>query len=134
MNKNEAIKTLQELWRETNDSWYEEAYNMAIEALKQPSNATKLLDDGTLKVKVSNVLDIKRIMVTDGNVIYDSYYPDRPQGEWLEVEDCIGDVHYKCNQCGVEWTFPYGTPKDNDANYCPKCGADMRGEKHEFSK
>lgn len=35
MTKAEAIKTLRELWRETNDSWYEEAYNMAIEALKE---------------------------------------------------------------------------------------------------
>lgn len=34
MTKDEAIKTLQELWRETNDSWYEEAYNMAIESLQ----------------------------------------------------------------------------------------------------
>lgn len=33
MTREEAIKTLRELWRETNDSWYEEAYNMAIEAL-----------------------------------------------------------------------------------------------------
>ena len=35
MTKAEAIKTLRELWRETNDSWYEEAYNMAIEALEE---------------------------------------------------------------------------------------------------
>lgn len=35
MTKKEAIKTLRELWRETNDSWYEEAYNMAIEALER---------------------------------------------------------------------------------------------------
>lgn len=30
----EAIKTLRELWRETNDSWYEEVYKVAIEAIK----------------------------------------------------------------------------------------------------
>ena len=34
MKRKEAIKTLQELWRETNDSWYEEALDMAIEALQ----------------------------------------------------------------------------------------------------
>lgn len=34
MTKEEVIKTLHELWRETNDSWYEEAFDMAIEALK----------------------------------------------------------------------------------------------------
>lgn len=33
MTREEAIKTLRELWRETNDSWYEEVYDMAIEAL-----------------------------------------------------------------------------------------------------
>ena len=35
MNKEVAIKTLRELWRETNDSWYEEVYKMAIEALSE---------------------------------------------------------------------------------------------------
>lgn len=100
------------------------ALDMAIEALKQPSKEIQLLNDGTLKVRVANVLDIKRVMVMDDNIIYDSYYPDRPYGEWLEVEDC-GDVLYKCDQCGVEWTFPCGTPKDNNANFCPQCGAAM---------
>lgn len=102
------------------------ALDMAIEALKQPFDEMQLLNDGTLKVRVANVLDIKRVMVMDDNVIYDSYYPDRPKGEWLEVEDCVGDVHYKCNQCGAEWTFPCGTPEENNAHYCPCCGADMR--------
>lgn len=35
MTKKEAIKTLRELWSETNDSWYKETYNMAIEALRE---------------------------------------------------------------------------------------------------
>lgn len=34
MTNEEAIKTLHELWRETNDSWYEEAFRIAVEALK----------------------------------------------------------------------------------------------------
>lgn len=34
VTREEAIKTLKELWRETNDSWYEETYKMAIEALQ----------------------------------------------------------------------------------------------------
>ena len=34
MTKKDAIKTLRELWRETNDSWYENVYDMAIEALQ----------------------------------------------------------------------------------------------------
>lgn len=35
MTREEAIKTLRELWRETNDHWYEETYSMAIEALER---------------------------------------------------------------------------------------------------
>ncbi len=35
MTREEAIKTLQELWRETEDHWYEETYSLAIKALKQ---------------------------------------------------------------------------------------------------
>ena len=34
MRIEDAIKTLKELWRETNDPWYEEVYNMAINALE----------------------------------------------------------------------------------------------------
>lgn len=34
MTRKDAIKTLRELWRETNNPWYEEVYNMAIEALQ----------------------------------------------------------------------------------------------------
>ena len=52
---------------------------------------------------------------------------DAVQGEWIEVEDYNGDVHYKCDQCGEEWTFPFGTPKENNANFCPCCGARMKG-------
>lgn len=33
MDNQEAIKTLRELRRETNDSWYEAVYDMAISAL-----------------------------------------------------------------------------------------------------
>lgn len=33
MTRKNAIKTLKELWRETNDSWYKEVYSMAINAL-----------------------------------------------------------------------------------------------------
>lgn len=35
MTREDAIKTISELKRETNDSWYEEVYGMAIEALNE---------------------------------------------------------------------------------------------------
>lgn len=64
---------------------------------------------------------------------YDKGYADaknkyeKPKGEWIEVEGYDGDTYYECNQCGEPWVLTAGTPKDNDMNFCPKCGADMRG-------
>lgn len=47
MTYQEAIKTIRELMRETNDSWYEETYSMAIEALScsEKPNESDLLTD-----------------------------------------------------------------------------------------
>lgn len=45
MTKEEAIKTLRELWRETNDTWYEEVYNMAIEALSADAISREEYED-----------------------------------------------------------------------------------------
>lgn len=46
-------------------------------------------------------------------------------GRWLETPYCAYDDTYKCSVCGKEWEFIKGTPQDNEANYCPKCGARM---------
>ena len=45
MTREEAIKTIRELKRETNDSWYEEVYDMAIEALKAQPKFTRITID-----------------------------------------------------------------------------------------
>ena len=51
---------------------------------------------------------------------------EQKTGRWVEKEDVNGDVYYDCSVCGESWTTIEGTPKDNDMNYCPSCGADMR--------
>ena len=45
---------------------------------------------------------------------------DRPQGEWIEQED---DYHHywECSECGM------GVGLDDIRNYCPNCGARMKG-------
>lgn len=43
-------------------------------------------------------------------------------GEWLHISDGYCDF-LKCSQCGK--------PTDSQSNFCPNCGADMRGDKHE---
>ena len=45
---------------------------------------------------------------------------DRPRGEWIEQED---DYHHywECSECGM------GVGLDDIRNYCPNCGAKMKG-------
>lgn len=52
--------------------------------------------------------------------------PERKKGQW---EDFDYDNSYLCTSCGEIWTLNDGTPEENNMNYCPNCGADMRGEK-----
>ena len=44
-------------------------------------------------------------------------YLKRPQGEWIELRK----YDYKCSICGQSMMDKW--------NYCPECGADMRGDK-----
>lgn len=49
------------------------------------------------------------------------------KGEWEEITDYggWGDTHYRCSVCGEEWHLDDGKPKDNNMNFCPRCGARM---------
>ena len=51
------------------------------------------------------------------------------KGEWVEKLDYNRDTYYDCSVCGNSWTTIEGTPWDNGMNFCPNCGADMRGDK-----
>ena len=57
------------------------------------------------------------------------YCPERPQGEWIENKehaylsngDCKEWTNFYCSVCDAPANTPY--------NFCPNCGADMRGVK-----
>ena len=56
----------------------------------------------------------------------------RPKGEWVErevLEDTVINEWQsaRCSECGKYHTTPY-MYYFNIYNYCPNCGADMRGE------
>lgn len=92
ITREEAIKTLKELWRETNDQWYEETYKTAIKALSE-----------------------------------------QLQGKWEYCEHEIANHvdGYKCSNCGffIPWDYMHKSVYFiEDYNFCPSCGADMRGE------
>ena len=51
-----------------------------------------------------------------------SAQPERPRGEWIEYDNS----HCECPFCHEEWGY-----FDNEVehfDFCPRCGADMRGE------
>ena len=52
--------------------------------------------------------------------------PERKKGEWIKVGHW--GRSYKCNQCGNYLDFDGVNAGRGDANFCPNCGADMRGE------
>lgn len=52
-------------------------------------------------------------------------------GKWERANLSVyeEDDSYICSVCGNIWMFIDGTPKENNANYCPNCGAKMEVEK-----
>lgn len=54
-----------------------------------------------------------------------SAQPERKKGKWI----CLQRHHHKCSVCGNFLDFRGVNAGRGDANFCPNCGADMRGEK-----
>lgn len=54
---------------------------------------------------------------------------ERKTGKWIEQDDGWDGVYYECSCCKEAFTLIDGTPTDNLYNFCPNCGADMRGDK-----
>ena len=50
--------------------------------------------------------------------------PERKTGKWINHRNDMGHNIADCSECGeaMQWYDP-----DTRPNYCPNCGADMRG-------
>lgn len=88
------------------------------------ADATEMMEDGTLAVRVSGAKDVSRVLVmdTDSHVGGGLYYVDKdnkPTGKWVFDED----GYFRCEVCGKK-------PNDQSAttDYCPKCGARLGGD------
>jgi len=60
-------------------------------------------------------------------VTADFFENTKPQrlGHWIKHIDLFDGEQYECSECGVLWEFNDGTPEDNEAYFCPKCGTKM---------
>lgn len=56
------------------------------------------------------------------------------RAHWVRMSEreVMGEVNCQCSECAFDdWNTPYWW--QNDAHFCPNCGADMRGPSHEGS-
>lgn len=58
-----------------------------------------------------------------------SAQPERKKGRWIEVDDPDNRISGRCSICGWE-ALLYETDVVG-MDFCPNCGADMRGEQDE---
>ena len=131
MSREEAIKELTELLPEEFLAEYSEAIRMAIEALEQKPCGDCISRDAVMHIldEVGGDFDSPREAVVPIDYIADMvselpFVTAQPKmGRWVKTigENGVTSA-LRCSECGFE---------DNRYelfNYCPECGADMRGE------
>lgn len=98
----------------------------AIERLERMLYETQVVCDSNTATE-----PIRRALKKDAEtytMAIEALRQERPKGRWELLNDDWNV--YRCTACGEEWTLEAGEPKENNMNYCPNCGADMRGEKN----
>ena len=82
------------------------------------------------------IKDIKALPTIDEKEIYQRGFiagqdellrESRPKGKWIDGTMDCGVIHPRCNNCmWSDCQIPENKIREMD--YCPNCGADMRGE------
>ncbi len=117
-----------EFWGFTREE-YEEFLNMAIKALEQTEPekcgdciSRERLYNECLKIQCNkkeryfDIDDVRKLIVKAPSV-----EPERKTGKWIDG---------KCNRCGTHAPFWAMSTAYYCSDFCPNCGADMRGEEH----
>ena len=83
--------------------------------------------DGAPPIEITEEMAINKLHETGWLIGHDKEMTTRPQGEWKTIKGTDSDEYYECSNCGEPWVLIAGTPKDNNMNFCPNCGIDMKG-------
>ena len=91
------------------------------------AKGVKRNQSGTYEETVTFQLAVIATMLTDISqslaILADKAEKEEPQiGHWIEEDMFDGDVAYRCSECNELFWIESGTPKDNEYNFCPKCG------------
>lgn len=66
-------------------------------------------------------------LMTDGEIYDIEYEPERKKGKWKRrIVDSGYNADWICSECGYRVKTDFV-----NYNYCPNCGADMRGDRDE---
>lgn len=130
MTREEAIKQIKWYFEMDDgisaDDVTKRAINMAINALGEQPRPI----DPTVEVDLASGVVPKGALNRVTNPPKVTIHVNRPKGNW----DFAGDNMFRCTECGVLYTYSQlerlkiHTTDSAFPNYCPRCGADMRGE------
>ena len=89
---------------------------------------------------IEHKIPVKAELILHGDrVVTDNIKPvirENVHGKWIYQHDDDGNSYYGCSNCGAkagcDWESVVYDGRCNEpdmSNFCPNCGADMRGEK-----
>ena len=88
-----------------------------------PNNSDTISRQAAIDAVEKNACNTQRIMDAVNNL--PSAQPEPKEGEWEQVSAqryfMSASYFYRCSACGIN--------NVRNTNFCPNCGADMRGER-----
>ena len=122
-----TISNGKEFEQEPCDAISREAVINEIQHAEINFTITSKVDFSEYKKEIQEIID--HIVEAQINAVNElpSVQPSR-KGHWIEEDMFDGDVAYRCSACNELFCIIEGTPKDNEYNFCPNCGAEMRGD------
>lgn len=103
-------------------SWWSERFHPS-----EGENKSSSLSEKKLVIVSRNYseeyLDLAREIFMKGLKM--GYEKKTRHGKWIPEDDGFGGEIWTCSECGAQWTFNEDGPYENNARFCPECGADL---------